>query len=65
VPGHDSFFCLAYAGPGIGIELIPYFLALLTWVGISLGAIVLRPLFALFRLFRKGSRSHAPDVHDP
>src|SRR5438128_9804406 len=32
---------LAYAGPGAGLELVPYFLALLAWAGLALGAVCL------------------------
>jgi hypothetical protein len=43
---------LAY-GPVPGVELIPYFLGLLAWVGLALAAILRWPLFALLRRFQK------------
>jgi hypothetical protein len=46
------FGLFAY-GPVPGIELIPYFLALLAWVGLALGSILLSPITALLRLFRR------------
>jgi hypothetical protein len=65
VPGPDpfaSFFALslfAY-GPVPGIELIPYFLALLAWMGVAFGAILLSPITALLRLFRRGKGRRSP-----
>jgi hypothetical protein len=44
----------AYAGPGAGMELIPYFLGLLAWMGTALGAVLLWPLYAVLRRFRRG-----------
>jgi hypothetical protein len=35
------------------VELIPYFLALLAWIGLALGALLLSPFKAAIRLFRK------------
>jgi hypothetical protein len=52
VPGPDAFTVLAY-GPAPGVELIPYFLALLGWAALSFGAILLSPLAALLRLLRR------------
>jgi hypothetical protein len=40
---------LAYIGPGPGLELIPSFYSLLTWVGLALGAVLLWPAYALLR----------------
>jgi hypothetical protein len=40
---------LAYAGLGPGQELIPYFMALLAWVGAAFGAILFRPISSLLR----------------
>jgi hypothetical protein len=40
-------------GPAPGVELIPYFLGLLAWVGLALGGLLLSPLSALLRLFRR------------
>ena len=47
---------LAYAGPSAGLELLPYFLALLAWAGAALGAVILWPLSALLRRFRRQDR---------
>jgi hypothetical protein len=44
---------LAY-GPGPEVELIPYFFSLLTWAGLSVVAVLLWPINALLRRFRKG-----------
>jgi hypothetical protein len=50
----------AYAGLGPGQELIPYFMALLAWIGAAFGAILLRPVSSLFRrLFKR--KSDRPD----
>jgi hypothetical protein len=49
---------LAY-GPAPGVELIMYFLGLLTWVGLALISIFLSPIFALLRRLRRG-RSAPP-----
>lgn len=46
---------LAY-GPNPGLELIPYFLGLLGWVGLAFTAILLAPLSALLRRIRRGRR---------
>jgi hypothetical protein len=43
---------LAY-GPAPGVELIPYFLGLLTWVGLAFAAILLSPITALLRRLRR------------
>jgi hypothetical protein len=48
VPGADL---LAY-GPAPGLELIPYFLALLAWMGLALLAVLLSPFRALLRRLR-------------
>ncbi len=47
-------------GPAPGIELIPYFLGLLAWMGLALGAVLLSPLTALLRLFRRGRGAPPP-----
>jgi hypothetical protein len=52
VPAPEPSILLAY-GPAPGMELIPYFLSLLAWVGLACVAIFLRPIFALVRFFRK------------
>jgi hypothetical protein len=43
-----------------GVELIPYFFALLTWIGLALGAVLLSPFLALFRRLRRGFGAQAP-----
>jgi hypothetical protein len=40
-------------GPVPGVELIPYFLALLAWIGLAVGALVRSPVRAAVRLFRR------------
>jgi hypothetical protein len=54
VPGHDflATIPLAYVGPGIGLEFIPYLIGLMAWAGLALGAIFFRPFFSLLRLFK-------------
>jgi len=51
-------------GPVPGVELIPYFLALLAWIGLALGTLVLSPFRAVIRLIR-GPRAAAPPVPIP
>jgi hypothetical protein len=51
---------LAYAGPVPGPEFFGYFLSLLAWFGVAFGAMLLWPLHALSRRFRRGSQ--APDT---
>jgi hypothetical protein len=48
-----SWLLLAYLGLGPEQDLIPYFLALLAWVGGSLIAILQWPFSALLRRLRK------------
>ena len=50
---------LAY-GPAPGLELIPYFLGLLAWAGLAIGAVLLSPITALLRRLRK--TREAPDA---
>jgi len=50
---------LAYAGPAAGLEFIPYFLGLLAWAGVALGAALSWPLAALRRRFRQGRGQQA------
>jgi len=54
VPGPDALHCLLAYGPGPEVELIPYFFSLLTWAGLSVVAVLLWPVNALLRRFRKG-----------
>jgi hypothetical protein len=66
VPGHDPdiLFSISYFvaseptnlfayGPAPQMELIPYFLSLLAWMGLSFGAILLWPISRFLRHFRK------------
>jgi hypothetical protein len=58
VPAPDPALLLAAAGPvlgygpGPGMELIPYFLAMLAWAGLAVLGILLSPLRALVRRVR-------------
>jgi hypothetical protein len=54
VPGPDSPFTVASLlyGPVPGVELIPYFLGLLAWVGVAIAAVLLSPIRALIRRLR-------------
>jgi hypothetical protein len=45
---------------GPGVELIPYFLALVTWGGLAVAAVLLSPITALIRRLRRASG--APEV---
>jgi len=51
MPGPDWSLAatLAYMGLGSGLELVPYFAALLSLVGAALIAVVQRPLLAVAR----------------
>ncbi len=53
---------LAYVGLGPGQELIPYFMALLAWVGAAVGAILLWPITTLFRRLRKAKGDHKHEL---
>jgi hypothetical protein len=46
-------------GPAPGMELIPYFLGLLAWVGLAFFTVILWPLTALLRRFR-GAKQPPP-----
>jgi hypothetical protein len=52
--------CLFAYGSVPGVELIPYFLALLAWVGMALAAIFLSPFTALIRRLRKTKNPQSP-----
>jgi hypothetical protein len=60
VPGLDLSLVLAASagvlayGPAPDVELIPFFLGLLTWVGVAFAAVLLAPLSALLRRLRRG-----------
>jgi hypothetical protein len=48
-------FGLIFAyGPAPGVELIPYFLGLMTWAALAVSAILWWPVAALVRRLRKG-----------
>jgi hypothetical protein len=42
----------AYGGPGAGLEFIPYFVGLLIWAGLAVGAVVMWPVYKFLRWFR-------------
>jgi hypothetical protein len=44
---------LAYVGPGPGLEFVPYFFSLLTWIGLALAAVLLWPITVLWRRLRR------------
>ncbi|MBM4069587.1 MAG: hypothetical protein FJ271_11650 [Planctomycetes bacterium] len=65
MPDHNlAVLPLAYVGPGMGIEFIPYLLGLLAWAGLAVGAIFLRPFFALIRLFKVRKKEAAGSAED-
>jgi hypothetical protein len=51
---------LAYVGLGPGQEFIPYFLALLAWVGAAFVAVLRWPVGALLRRLRRVLRADEP-----
>lgn len=53
MPAPDVPVSLFAYGPVPGVELIPYFLALLTWIALALGAIFLSPITAIVRRLRR------------
>jgi hypothetical protein len=53
--------CVFAYGSLPGIELIPYFLALLAWVGMALAAIFISPFTSLIRRLRKPKNSPVPN----
>ena len=57
---------LAYVGLGAGLELMPYFLALLAWCATALGMVLLWPATALYRRLRtrRGARESADKSPD-
>lgn len=58
-----NFMVLAY-GPGPPIDLIPYFLGLAAWVGFAFLALLMSPLTALLRFFRrKKDTNHTKDTN--
>jgi hypothetical protein len=53
VPDLDiSRIVLAY-GPAPGVELIPYFLGLLAWIGLAFAAVIWSPISSLLRRLRR------------
>jgi hypothetical protein len=61
-PAAPGFGALLAYGPAPGVELIPYFLGLLAWVGLAISAILLSPITALLRRLRK---ARAPVPEEP
>src|SRR5262249_32806349 len=64
-PGLDGV--LAYVGPGAGLELVGYFMALLVSVGVALFTVLLWPFYALRQRIRAAKRglnheASAPDA---
>jgi hypothetical protein len=53
---------LAYVGPGAGLELVPYFLALVGWVAAAFGSILLWPFFSLLRRWRRAKAEEEKTV---
>jgi hypothetical protein len=47
------------------VELIPYFFAMLAWVGLAVGGIILAPLAALLRRLRRARRAPEAEVQSP
>ncbi len=64
MPGPDRLPLLGY-GPVPGVELIPYFLALLMWVAVALGALFLSPFAAAVRLIRRAFGAPAAPATPP
>lgn len=64
MPGPDWSMSalLGYMGLGSGIELLPYFVALLGVAGAALLAIVQRPLVLLVRWLRKSKQMPTDDA---
>lgn len=52
---------MAYMGLGSGAELLPYFVALVSFAGAALLAVVQRPLVLLIRWLRKPKESPDDD----
>ncbi|HWB10066.1 MAG TPA: hypothetical protein VG826_12615 [Pirellulales bacterium] len=69
MPGSDCSVLLAYMGLGSGLDLIPYFAALLSLVGAAFVAIVQWPAFVVLRWLRgkrKGTEQEAvTDAAEP
>jgi hypothetical protein len=55
----------AYGGPGVGVEFIGYFMALLAWLGMCLAAAVLWPIRALTRKLRGRKNPTAAESPQP
>ncbi len=50
----------AYVGPGAGLELVGYSVTLLAWALAAFSAVLLYPVYALLRRFRRGKNAPAP-----
>jgi hypothetical protein len=53
---------LAYIGPGAGLELVGYFIALLATVGVAFFSILLYPIYAVIRFFRGPKAPATPET---
>ena len=63
MPGPDSFIgALVAYSPGPGLELIPYFVGLVTWAGLAFAAIFLSPVAAFLRRMRRNWRGDPADA---
>jgi hypothetical protein len=47
----------AYIGPGPGLEFVPFFMSLLTWIAVALGGVLLWPITALLSRFRRPAQT--------
>ena len=60
MPGPDPILPLFGYGPAPGMELIPYFLAMLAWAALAVLSILLSPFTALVRRLRGRRAEPAP-----
>ena len=60
----SDIFLWAY-GPAPGMELIPYFLAMLAWAALAIISLFLSPITALVRRLRKGKSKPASEPPKP
>jgi hypothetical protein len=57
----DAFGPLFGYGPAPGLELIPYFLALLAWAGFAVVAVLVSPFSAVLRRLRRAKKPPQPE----